>query len=158
MEEKSLTTYRIKEIEKELEEHGTKIEKIDDNLQNLKQTHNDRYHEISMLSTRLEESHKSQQTTVNRLLNSIDGLVAEMKNTNETFHNRFNSVDNRFNSLEKKVGKLNITRASEVGVVSDTIDKKEVDGLGNTQKGAIVLGIIGLLEVFIRYVAPLFFN
>lgn len=159
MEEKTLTEYRLKEIERELKEQETKLSELDKNFKKLSDRHNDRYLEVTKLNTKLEEGYKGQQTTVSRLLTSIDGLISEMKKTNDVFHSRFNDVDTRFNRLENKVGQIGVKQTSDEAVASyKNSETTNENTLGNTQKGAIVLGIMGVLEVFIRYVAPLFFN
>lgn len=158
MENKTITDFRLKLIESRLSEHNEDITKIQEEVKTFTQRSNDRYTEMSKLGTKLEESYKYQYETIQTLITSIDSLIAEMKQTNKIYNEQFINVDRRFNTIEQKFNKED----GKVNEKSISVNKEDVEtnekNLGNTQKGAIVLGIIGLLEVFVRYVAPLFFN
>lgn len=161
MENETLTNHRLKAIERSLETQDNKINTLDTDVKKLNQRTNDRYSEISNLSSRLEESYKNQSNTVNRLLSSIDNLVGEMKETNKTYNEQFKTIDNKLGTLENKVSNLKFTKPSESTSSSSTQTGNMIDdknGLSTVSKGAIVIGIIGVLETFIRYVAPLLVN
>ena len=99
--------------------------------------------------------------TVNRLLTSIDSLVSEMKETNKTYNEQFKTIDTKLGTLENKVSNLKFTKPSELTSSSSTQSESITDEkteLSSVSKGAIVIGIIGVLETFIRYVAPLLVN
>lgn len=156
MENETLTNHRLNAIERTLHTQEKKINVIDTDIKKLNQRTNDRYSEISNLSARLEESYKNQSETVNRLLKGIDSLVEEMKETNKTYNEQFKTLDTKLGTLENKVSNLKFTKPSELTSSSQSESvTDEKTGLSSVSKGAITIGIIGLLETFIRYVAPL---
>lgn len=163
MENEKLTAHRLNAIERALEVQEKNIDVIENDVKKLNQRTNDRYSEISNLSSRLEENYKNQSNTVNRLLVSIDSLVGEMKETNKTYNEQFKTIDNKLSTLENKVTNLPFTNQSFSKTQSDTNAQETTTDddspkLGTISKGAITIGIIGLLETFIRYVAPLLVN
>ena len=86
-----------------------------------------------------------------------------MKETNKTYNEQFKTIDNKLGKLENKVTNLPFSNQSLSKTQSDTSVQEtnsNDDGakLGTISKGAIAIGIIGLLETFIRYVAPLLVN
>lgn len=160
MENEKLTSHRLNAIERALQTQEKNIDVIENDVKKLNQRTNDRYSEISNLSSRLEENYKNQNNTVNRLLSSIDSLVGEMKETNKTYNEQFKTIDNKLGKLENKVTNLPFTNQPFPNTQSNTSVQEttsDEDGakLGTFSKGAITIGIIGLLETFIRYVAPL---
>ncbi|WP_433912375.1 hypothetical protein [Staphylococcus sp. LKG3-3] len=157
MENETLTNHRLKSIESQLATQDNKLNTLDTDVKKLNQRTNDRYNEISNLSSRLEESYKNQSETVNRLLSSIDGLVKEMKQTNKTYNEQFKTVDTKLGTLENKITNMSLFKQSDSSKQIESDDKEKV-GLSSVSKGAIVIGIIGVLETFIRYVAPLLVN
>lgn len=163
MENEILTSHRLNAIERALEVQDKNINVIETDIKKLNQRTNDRYSEISNLSSRLEENYRNQSNTVNRLLTSIDSLVGEMKETNKTYNEQFKTIDNKLGKLENKVTNLPFSNQSFPKTQSNTSVQETTsndDGtkLGALSKGAITIGIIGLLETFIRYVAPLLVN
>lgn len=160
MENEKLTAHRLNAIERALEVQEKNINTIDTDVKKLNQRTNDRYSEISNLSSRLEENYKNQSHTVNRLLTSIDSLVSEMKETNKTYNEQFKTIDNKLGKLENKVTNLpfsnqSFSKAQGDTSIQETNSNEDSPKLGTISKGAIAIGIIGLLETFIRYVAPL---
>lgn len=163
MENEKLTSHRLNAIERALEVQEKNINVIETDIKKLNQRTNDRYSEISNLSSRLEENYKNQSNTVNRLLTSIDSLVSEMKETNKTYNEQFKTIDNKLGKLENKVTSLPFSnqtfpKTQSNTSVQETTSNDDGTKLGTLSKGAITIGIIGLLETFIRYVAPLLVN
>ena len=79
-----------------------------------------------------------------------------MKETNKTYNEKFKTLDTKLGTLENKVSNLKFTKPSELTSSSQSESvTDEKTGLSSVSKGAITIGIIGLLETFIRYVAPL---
>lgn len=158
MENQNFTNHRIKNLEKVTDEQNIKIGRIDDSVRNLSERENERYIQVSNLGSRLEESYKNQREIVKELTTSINGLVEEMKETNKTHNDQLNQSNDRFTEIEKQIIKLDKDKKFHAVESTGVATEPEGNSLGNTQKGAIVLGILGTLEVFIRYVAPLFFS
>lgn len=154
MENETLINHRLKSIESRLGTQDSRLNTLDTDVKKLNQRTNDRYNEISNLSSRLEESYKNQNETVNRVLTSIDGLVSEMKQTNKTYNEHFKVIDTKLGTLENKVTNMKFT-TQPTSSTKETVDVAEKGSLSTVSKGAIVIGIIGVLETFIRYVAPL---
>lgn len=161
MENETLTNHRLNSIESRLKTQDNKLNVLDTDVKKLNQRTNDRYSEISNLSSRLEESYKNQSETVNRLLSSIDGLVAEMKETNKTYNEQFKAIDTKLGTLENKFSSMSLFKQTNSISSASNLpesDAAEKGGLSTVSKGAIVIGIIGVLETFVRYVAPLLVN
>ena len=80
-----------------------------------------------------------------------------MKQTNKTYNEHFKAIDTKLGTLENKVGNMKFPTQSTSSTSStqEAVDVADKGNLSTVSKGAIVIGIIGVLETFVRYVAPL---
>lgn len=150
MENEKLTIYRLNELETRVGDHAKKIQSLIDELKELEELHSERYRKITNLNVRLDEGYKTQKETINRLIGSIDKLVNKVDELSDLYRTEQNRIDNKFSDMQSQLDHDN--------KVSLTPDKPTDKSIGKTQLGAISVGIIGIIEVFVQYVAPLFFK
>ncbi|MCY1589840.1 hypothetical protein [Staphylococcus pettenkoferi] len=150
MENEKLTIYRLNELETRVSDHAKKIQSLIDELKELEELHSERYRKITNLNVRLDEGYKTQKETINRLIGSIDKLVNKVDELSDLYRTEQNRIDHKFNDMQSKIDSDN-----KISITSETPKDKSI---GKTQLGAISVGIIGIIEVFVQYVAPLFFK
>lgn len=139
---------RIDSIEGRVAKNEDKIDRIDEKINIIDDKHDNRHLDIVRLTTKLQGSSENTERNTERMANSIEGLVNELKQSNSRTDDRFNQVN------------------EEVRMVRDKIDSKEKDreyniaekALSNKTVVAIIAGGAGVLTVVIQILGPLFFG
>lgn len=147
-QEQGMINDRITGLEKRIGTVDNKVEALEDKVDIIDSKHNDRHIEMVKLTTELKGSSKATEQNTNRMANSIEGLVDELKQSNSRTDDRFKEVNTDIQEVKTKVE----------GKEQDRAFKLEEKKLSNGVTLAIVGGIIVVLQVFIQVVAPLIFK
>lgn len=151
METQKLTEHRLNALEQQIKSHDEKIDDLLKDIQQSQRVHDERYRELSNLNTRLDEGHKAQQEKVNEIINSLGTLISKIDLLSDDYRNHSLQLERRFSEIQTKVKKQSES-ATEMSDIEDT------KPLNKLTKGSITVGIFGIIEVFVQYVAPLLFK
>ncbi len=157
MENQKLIEHRLNAHDERAKNQAEKITQLEKELKILKDKENERYIEVSRLNAKLDTDSKNTKEVVNRLVESVDKLVDKIDIMTKNYNDYNASVERRFNKVENEV--TNFVNSKSV----DTHALKSLDdNVDNTMSGktfsAITLGLIGVVQVFVQYVAPLLFD
>ena len=139
---------RINSIEGRVSSISNEVKNLDDKLDLVDAKHSDRHLEMVKLTSDLKGSSKATEQNTNRMANSIEGLVDELKSSNARTDDRFKLVN------------------EEVQVVKNKLDNKEENRrmkleekkLSNGVLIAIISGGFILVQVCVNVLARLFFG
>ena len=142
--EQGLINDRINGLEKRIGTVDRKVDDLEDKVDDIKDKNDERHVEMVRLTTELKGSSKATQDNTNRMANSIEGLVDELKQSNSRTDARFNEVN------------------AEVKEVKDKLDNKQFDKTLKLEEkklsNKVIVGLIGggfiILELIIKVIAP----
>ncbi|KAA2278112.1 MULTISPECIES: hypothetical protein [unclassified Staphylococcus] len=158
MENQKLIEHRLNAHDERAKNQAEKITQLEKELKTLKDKENERYIEVSRLNAKLDTDSKNTKEVVNRLVESVDKLVDKIDIMTKNYNDYNASVERRFNKVENEVTNFVNSKAVNTQALK-SLDENDVD---NTMSGktfsAITLGLIGVVQVFVQYVAPLLFD
>lgn len=156
MENQKLIEHRLNAHDERARNQENQITEIESELKKLKERENDRYIEMSKLNAKLDTGTKNTKEVVDRLVNSVEKLVVKIDDMTKNYSEYSSVVERRFSKVENRVS--NILNDKEVK--ANTLNSIEDEGktMGKATFTTITISIIGVIEVFVRYVAPLFFK
>ncbi|CRV31567.1 hypothetical protein EUA52_12355 [Staphylococcus saprophyticus] len=143
-QEQGLINDRINGLEKRIGTVDRKVDDLEDKVDGIKDKNDERHVEMVRLTTELKGSSKATEQNTNRMANSIEGLVDELKQSNSRTDDRFNEVN------------------AEVKEVKDKLDNKQFDKTLKLEEkklsNKVLVGLIGggfiIIELIIKVVAP----
>lgn len=139
---------RLTEVGKRINHIDGKVEKVDDKIDVVEEKFNDRHINMVELTTTLKADSKASRESTDRLTNSIDGLVTEMKESNKTTGKRFEKLEDSVDDLKKVINDK--TLAINVGL--------EEKKLSTGAKVTIFGSITGLVIVLVQVIVPILFG
>lgn len=139
---------RLNGLEKRVGAVDKKVDVVDDKIDSVDQKHSDRHLEMVKLTSDLQGSSKATEQNTNRMANSIEGLVDELKQSNARTDTRFAKVDEDVSSIKSKV------EGQEEAKKMKLEEKK----LSNGVVIAIVGGGFVLVQSIVQFIAPLIFG
>lgn len=142
--EQGLINSRINGLEKRIGNVDRKVDDLEDKVDDIKDKNDERHVEMVRLTTELKGSSKATEQNTNRMANSIEGLVDELKQSNSRTDDRFNEVN------------------AEVREVKDKLEGKQFDKTIQLEEkklsNKVIVGLIGggfiILELIIKVIAP----
>lgn len=142
--EQGLINDRINGLEKRIGTVDRKVDDLEDKVDLIKDKNDERHLEMVRLTTELKGSSKATEQNTNRMANSIEGLVDELKQSNSRTDDRFNEVN------------------AEVREVKDKLEGKQFDKTLKLEEkklsNKVIVGLIGggviILELIIKVIAP----
>lgn len=142
--EQGLINDRINGLEKRIGTVDRKVDDLEDKVDDIKDKNDERHVEMVRLTTELKGSSKATEQNTNRMANSIEGLVNELKQSNSRTDDRFNEVN------------------AEVREVKDKLDNKQFDKTLKLEEkklsNKVIVGLIGggfiIIELIIKVIAP----
>lgn len=142
--EQGLINDRINGLEKRIGTVDGKVDDLEDKVDDIKDKNDERHVEMVRLTTELKGSSKATEQNTNRMANSIEGLVNELKQSNSRTDDRFNEVN------------------AEVREVKDKLEGKQFDKTIQLEEkklsNKVIVGLIGggfiILELIIKVIAP----
>ena len=142
--EQGLINDRINGLERRIGTVDRKVDDLEDKVDDIKDKNDERHLEMVRLTTELKGSSKATEQNTNRMANSIEGLVDELKQSNSRTDDRFNEVN------------------AEVKEVKDKLDNKQFDKTLKLEEkklsNKVIVGLIGggfiIIELIIKVVAP----
>ena len=142
--EQGLINDRINGLEKRIGTVDRKVDDLEDKVDDIKDKNDDRHLEMITTVTRLQSTSENTEKNTERMANSIEGLVDELKQSNSRTDDRFNEVN------------------AEVREVKDKLDNKQFDKTLKLEEkklsNKVIVGLIGggviILELIIKVVAP----
>ena len=142
--EQGLINDRINGLEKRIGTVDRKVDDLEDKVDDIKDKNGDRHLEMITTVTRLQSTSENTEKNTERMANSIEGLVDELKQSNSRTDDRFNEVN------------------AEVREVKDKLEGKQFDKTLKLEEkklsNKVIVGLIGggviILELIIKVVAP----
>ena len=142
--EQGLINDRINGLEQRISTVDRKVDDLEDKVDDIKDKNDERHVEMVRLTTELKGSSKATEQNTNRMANSIEGLVNELKQSNSRTDDRFNEVN------------------AEVREVKDKLEGKQFDKTIQLEEkklsNKVIVGLIGggfiILELIIKVIAP----
>ena len=142
--EQGLINDRINGLERRIGTVDRKVDDLEDKVDDIKDKNDERHVEMVRLTTELKGSSKATEQNTNRMANSIEGLVEELKQSNSRTDDRFNEVN------------------AEVREVKDKLDNGQFDKTLKLEEkklsNKVIVGLIGggfiILELIIKVIAP----
>ena len=142
--EQGLINDRINGLEKRIGNVDRKVDDLEDKVDDIKDKNDERHLEMITTVTRLQSTSENTEKNTERMANSIEGLVDELKQSNSRTDARFNEVN------------------AEVKEVKDKLDNKQFDKTLKLEEkklsNKVIVGLIGggliILELIIKVIAP----
>lgn len=157
MENQKLIEHRLNAHDERAKNQAEKITQLEKELKILKDKENERYIEVSRLNAKLDTDSKNTKEVVNRLVESVDKLVDKIDQMTKNYNDYNASVERRFNKVENEV--TNFVNSKTVNTQAlKSLDDNVDDTMSGKTFSAITLGLIGVVQVFVQYVAPLLFD
>ncbi|HJG40049.1 MAG TPA: hypothetical protein K8V44_09800 [Staphylococcus saprophyticus] len=147
-EKEKLTTDRLNRIEKRIDGHDAKIDAVEDKLDIIDDKHDARYLEQIKVTTELQGTSRMTMEATNRMADSIEGLVSELKDSNARTDTRFNQITEEVREVRTKIDKHEDARNL----------KLEEKKLSNRTLGFIIAGGFAVMQVIVQVIAPLLFG
>ncbi|MEB7460167.1 hypothetical protein [Staphylococcus borealis] len=157
MENQKLIEHRLNAHDERAKNQAEKITQLEKELKILKDKENERYIEVSRLNAKLDTDSKNTKEVVNRLVESVDKLVDKIDLMTKNYNDYNASVERRFNKVENEVTNFvnsKLVKTQALKSLDDNVD----DTMSGKTFSAITLGLIGVVQVFVQYVAPLLFD
>lgn len=157
MENQKLIEHRLNAHDERARNQAEKITQLEKELKILKDKENDRYIEVSKLNAKLDTDSKNTKEVVNRLVESVDKLVDKIDVMTKNYNDYNASVERRFSKVENDVTNFvnnKTVNAQALKSLDDNVD----DTMSGKTFTTITLGLIGVVQVFVQYVAPLLFD
>ena len=143
-QEQGLINDRINGLEKRIGTVDRKVDDLEDKVDDIKDKNDERHVEMVRLTTELKGSSKATEQNTNRMANSIEGLVEELKQSNSRTDDRFNEVNAEVREVKDKL---------DNGQFDKTI-KLEEKKLSNKVLVGLIGGGVIILELIIKVIAP----
>lgn len=142
--EQGLINDRINGLEQRISTVDRKVDDLEDKVDDIKDKNDERHLEMITTVTRLQSTSENTEKNTERMANSIEGLVDELKQSNSRTDDRFNEVN------------------AEVREVKDKLEGKQFDKTLKLEEkklsNKVIVGLIGggviILELIIKVVAP----
>lgn len=142
--EQGLINSRINGLEKRIGTVDRKVDDLEDKVDLIKDKNDERHVEMITTVTRLQSSSENTEKNTERMANSVEGLVDELKKSNSRTDDRFNEVN------------------AEVREVKDKLKGKQFDKTIQLEEkklsNKVIVGLIGggviILELLIKVIAP----
>ena len=142
--EQGLINDRINGLEQRISTVDRKVDDLEDKVDDIKDKNDERHLEMITTVTRLQSTSENTEKNTERMANSIEGLVDELKQSNSRTDDRFNEVN------------------AEVREVKDKLESKQFDKTLKLEEkklsNKVIVGLIGggviILELIIKVVAP----
>lgn len=139
---------RLNGLEKRIGGHDKKIGAVEDKLDIIDDKHDARYLEQIKVTTELQGTSRMTMEATNRMADSIEGLVSELKDSNARTDTRFNQITDEVREVRTKIDKHEEARNLKLE------EKKLSNG--------VLIAIIGsgavVMQVIIQFIAPLIFG
>lgn len=142
--EQGLINDRINGLEQRIGTVDRKVDDLEDKVDDIKDKNDERHLEMVRLTTELKGSSKATEQNTNRMANSIEGLVDELKQSNSRTDDRFTQLNKEVNEVKTKVD------GKEFEQTLNLEEKK----LSNKVIIAIISGVFLVIEILINVVAP----
>ena len=139
---------RLNGLEKRIGGHDKKIEAVEDKLDIIDDKHDARYLEQIKVTTELQGTSRMTMEATNRMADSIEGLVSELKDSNARTDTRFNQITDEVREVRTKIDKHEDARNL----------KLEEKKLSNRTLGFIIAGGFAVMQVIVQVIAPLIFG
>lgn len=146
--QKTIEEQRITSLEKRMDKAETNIDKTTEKLYKVDEKHDDRYTETIQVITELKGTSANTEKNTDRMANSIEGLVKELRQSNSNTNRRFEEVNEEVRDIRK-------TLDSKIEDKQLILEEKK---LSNKTLGAILVGAFALLETLSKVIAPLLFG
>ncbi len=157
MENQKLIEHRLNSHDERARNQAEKITQLEKELKILKDKENERYIEVSRLNAKLDTDSKNTKEVVNRLVESVDKLVDKIDVMTKNYNDYNASVERRFSKVENDV--TNFVNSKTVNAQAlKSLDDNVDDTMSGKTFTTITLGLIGVVQVFVQYVAPLLFD
>lgn len=142
--EQGLINDRITGLEKRIGTVDRKVDDLEDKVDHIDDKHDERHLEMITTVTRLQSTSENTEKNTERMANSIEGLVDELKQSNSRTDDRFNQLNKEVTEVKNKVN----------GTEFDKTLKLEEKKLSNK----VIVGLIGggflIIELIIKVIAP----
>lgn len=149
--------HRLNAHDERAKNQAEKITQLEKELKILKDKENERYIEVSRLNAKLDTDSKNTKEVVNRLVESVDKLVDKIDVMTKNYNDYNASVERRFSKVENDV--TNFVNSKTVNAQAlKSLDDNVDDTMSGKTFTTITLGLIGVVQVFVQYVAPLLFD
>lgn len=142
--EQGLINDRINGLEKRIGTVDRKVDDLEDKVDIIKDKNDERHVEMITTVTRLQSTSENTEKNTERMANSIEGLVDELKQSNSRTDERFTQLNQEVTEVKNKVD----------GKEFDKTLKLEEKKLSNK----VIVGLIGggflIIELIIKVIAP----
>ena len=142
--EQGLINDRINGLELRIGNVDRKVDDLEDKVDDIKDKNDERHVEMITTVTRLQSTSENTEKNTERMANSIEGLVDELKQSNSRTDDRFNQLNQEVTEVKNKVN----------GTEFDKTLKLEEKKLSNK----VIVGLIGggflIIELIIKVIAP----
>ncbi|PTE62085.1 hypothetical protein [Staphylococcus epidermidis] len=142
--EQGLINDRINGLEKRIGTVDRKVDDLEDKVDIIKDKNDERHVEMITTVTRLQSTSENTEKNTERMANSIEGLVDELKQSNSRTDERFTQLNQEVTEVKNKVD----------GKEFDKTLKLEEKKLSNK----VIVGLIGggflIIELLIKVIAP----
>ena len=142
--EQGLINSRINGLEKRIGNVDRKVDDLEDKVDIIKDKNDERHLEMITTVTRLQSTSENTEKNTERMANSIEGLVDELKQSNSRTDDRFNEVNAEVREVKDKL---------DNGQFDKTI-KLEEKKLSNKVLVGLIGGGVIILELIIKVIAP----
>lgn len=139
---------RINSIEVRVGSISNEVKSLDDKLDLVDAKHNDRHLEMVKLTSDLKGSSKATEQNTNRMANSIEGLVDELKLSNARTDDRFKLVNEEVQLVKNKLDNKEENRRM----------KLEEKKLSNGIIIALISGGFVCVQLLVNVISPLIFG
>ena len=139
---------RLNGLEKRVDGHDKKIENTNEKINIIDDKHDARYLEQIKVTTELQGTSRMTMEATNRMADSIEGLVSELKDSNARTDTRFNQITDEVREVRTKIDKHEEARNL----------KLEEKKLSNRTLGFIIAGGFAVMQVIVQVIAPLLFG
>lgn len=146
--QKTIEEQRITSLEKRMDKAETNIDKTTEKLYKVDEKHDDRYTETIQVITELKGTSANTEKNTDRMANSIEGLVKELRQSNSNTNRRFEEVNEEVRDIRK-------TLDSKIEDKQFILEERK---LSNKTLGTILVGAFALLETLSKVIAPLLFG
>jgi predicted lipase len=101
--EQGLINDRINGLEKRIGTVDRKVDDLEDKVDIIKDKNDERHVEMITTVTRLQSTSENTEKNTDRMANSIEGLVDELKQSNSRTDDRFNQLNQEVTEVKNKV-------------------------------------------------------
>lgn len=142
--EQGLINDRINGLEQRIGTVDRKVDDLEDKVDDIRDKNDDRHLEMITTVTRLQSTSENTEKNTERMANSIEGLVDELKQSNSRTDDRFTQINKEVNEVKTKVD------GKEFEQTLNLEEKK----LSNKVIIAIISGVFLVIQILINVVTP----